>query len=171
MKTSRLRIAGFALMAVALALIVFNIMSGGKVDRAAEWAWGNVKVNTQEWVSSWDPNHEQVVRLGGLGGMPELDQCTGEYIEVESYRVVPDLPPVYAAHNNCGGDVMLSWKQGSIVRVDGTDDLYVVGEERHTPKWTELSSLEGMDGEFILQTCFYGEDRMRFIALVPYEGE
>lgn len=107
------------------------------------------------------------VILGASGGMTELDRCDGTFTEMRSYEH-DDVPPVWAAHNNCGGDVTLPWEIGQQVRVvhAGVEQLYVVTDIRITPKtWATVDDLLGLGGEFGLQTCFYGENRMKFVGL------
>lgn len=132
---------------------------------------GSVKVSATKW--AWDlfqPDTLPEVVLGSEGGTRELNRCTGEFIEMVSYRQEGVLP-LYAAHNVCGGDIILGWELGQRVRVEGSDTIYRVVEERHTPKGTGGDLLRGMAGEFMLQTCYYGENRMRFLALAPLHDE
>ena len=63
--------------------------------------------------------------------------------------------------------MILGWDLGQRVMVEGSDVVYEVVEERHTPKWSNVEALVGMTGEFMVQTCFYGENRMRFLSLAP----
>lgn len=153
-------------------LLVLAILSPGTAEKVV----GSSKVAVEKAIAeAWTaitpdapdaPEWFSTVRLGPLGGDHELDWCNGEFIEMRSYRI-SGVPPVYAAHNNCGGDVILGWDVGQHVKIEGSDVVYEVVEERHTPKWTMVSSLRGMKGELALQTCYYGEDRMRFLSLSP----
>jgi hypothetical protein len=78
---------------------------------------------------------------------------------------------VWAAHNNCGGDVLLPWEEGQRIQFEGDDQVYEVVDIRYTPKiWASTSDLVGLGGELALQSCFYGEDRMKFIGLDPVES-
>lgn len=115
------------------------------------------------------PDRLPEIRLGGEGGMRELDRCDGSFTEMIGYRS-EGVPPLFAAHNNCGGDVILGWEIGQRVAVAGSDVVYEVVEERHTPKWSGVDRLVGMSGEFMVQTCFYGENRMRFLALARVDA-
>lgn len=131
--------------------------------------YGNTKVAIESKLHDLiAPNELPLIDLGGEGGIPELDACTGEFTEMMSYREA-DVLPLFAAHNNCGGDVILGWDIGQQVRVVGDDTIYEVVDERHTPKWSNVETLEGMPGEFMLQTCYYGENKMRFLSLAPVE--
>jgi hypothetical protein len=109
------------------------------------------------------------IRLGVEGGMSELDRCDGTFTEMVSYRV-DDVLPLYAAHNICGGGIILGWPIGQHIRVAGSDVVYEVVEERFTPKWSHVDVLKGMSGEFMLQTCVFGENRMRILGLAPVGG-
>ncbi|WP_162238899.1 hypothetical protein [Microbacterium sp. Leaf320] len=112
------------------------------------------------------PDQLPRITLGAEGGTRELDACTGEFTEMITYRDAA-VPPLYAAHNNCGGDIILGWQLGTRVQVAGSDTVYEVVDERRTPKGAPVDTLAGIDGELLVQTCFYGEDQMRFLALAP----
>ena len=156
-----------ALVGSGALLLAASMFAPDLVDRVA----GEVKVAVQKQVHQIvSPDELPVIRLGGEGGMVELDHCDGTFTEMVSYRVDGVLP-LYAAHNNCGGDVILGWDLGQRVRVDGSDIVYEVVEERHTPKWSNVDQLVGMSGEFMVQTCFYGQNRMRFLALAPVDPQ
>lgn len=46
--------------------------------------------------------------------------------------------------------------------------MYEVVDIRHTPQvWATFEDIEGLNGELALQTCFYGEDKMKFVGLRP----
>lgn len=106
------------------------------------------------------------ITLGPPGGRREMNWCDGRFIEMESYRIT-DVLPVYAAHNNCGGAIILGWQIGDQVKIAGSDVLYEVVDERHTKKWGNIASLRGMHGELLVQTCFFGQTNMRFLGLQP----
>lgn len=137
-----------------------------------EYVYGTVKTTV---TGSLDAAREDVfgdlptVDLGATGGVAELDGCDGTFTEMSSYER-EGVPPVWAAHNNCQGDVLLPWEIGQQLRVEGSDQVYEVVDIRHTPKtWATTDDLLGLDGSFALQTCFYGEDRMKFVGLEPVE--
>lgn len=109
------------------------------------------------------------IRLGASGDVAELDRCDGTFTEMVSYEH-EDVPPVWAAHNNCSGDVLLAWEPGQRIRIAGDDQVYEVVDVRNTPKvWATIDDLVGIEGSFALQTCYYGEDRMKFIGLDPVD--
>ncbi|WP_460887937.1 hypothetical protein [Promicromonospora xylanilytica] len=159
-------LAGGLLVAAGGALTVGNLVAPQTVERA----YGTVKTTTDAVV---DTTRERVtgeiptVRLGVSGGIPELDRCDGSFTEMTSYEH-DDVPAVWAAHNTCGGDAVLPWETGQHLRVEGSDQVYEVVDIRHTSKvWSTTDDLVGLDGDLALQTCHYGEDRMKFIGLRP----
>lgn len=154
-----------ALAAVAAAALLVGSLAAPELT---ERIVGNAKVGAES-VISHVIGTTPTITLGGEGGEAELDHCTGEFIELVSYRIDGVLP-VYAAHNNCGGDIILAWPMGQVVRVEGSDVLYEVVDERHTRRDASVSDLIGMRGEFVVQTCYYGENRMRFLGLAPVGG-
>ncbi|WP_157749875.1 hypothetical protein [Microbacterium sp. TPU 3598] len=108
------------------------------------------------------------VTLGVVGGQAELDRCDGTFTHTDLYGTTQ--PPVWAAHNNCGGDVILPWEIGQeiAVTINGVSTTYRVVETRDTPKkGATTADLAGIGGELLLQTCYYGENRMKFLALDP----
>lgn len=115
------------------------------------------------------------VTLGGAGGQAELDVCDGTFIEMTQYDPGGelDLPPTYSAHNGCGGDIILHLAVGTEVTVidtagQGTD--YVITEELTTRQFaTATSDLTGLDGDLLLQSCFWDNTTMRFISLEATE--
>ncbi|OAN39206.1 hypothetical protein [Microbacterium sp. H83] len=168
-RTSRWRrlpgllVVSLTLVGVGASFLVASIVAPDAVDRIT----GGIKVAAaQQLREILAPGQLPEIRLGGEGGMRELDRCDGTFTEMTSYRI-DGVPPLFAAHNNCGGDVILGWEIGQRVTVEGSDIVYEVVEERHTPKWSNIEELVGMSGEFMVQTCFYGENRMRFLALAP----
>ncbi|WP_372967751.1 hypothetical protein [Microbacterium sp.] len=155
-----------ALVTLGAVFLGASVFAPDLVDRTT----GDIKVAVQEQLHQLlAPDELPEIRLGGEGGMVELDHCDGTFTEMITYRI-EGVPPLFAAHNNCGGDVILGWELGQRVSVAGSDTVYEVVEERHTPKWSNIDALVGMSGEFMVQTCFYGENRMRFLALAPAES-
>lgn len=154
-----------ALVALGCASVLMSMAAPDAVDLVA----GRVKVAVGAQLHRiFEADTLPEISLGGEGGMRELDRCDGTFTEMISYRV-DDVPPLFAAHNDCGGDIILGWDLGQRVRVAGSGVVYEVVEERHTPKWSDVDALVGMAGEFVVQTCYYGENRMRFLALVPVD--
>lgn len=155
------------------------LLTGGVVlvgmhvaPQAVEQAYGTVKTTV---TGSMGAAREAVfgdlptVNLDVTGGVQELDSCDGTFTEMSSYER-EGVPPVWAAHNNCHGDVLLPWDIGQHVQIEGSEQVYEVVDIRHTPQtWATTDDLIGLDGSFALQTCFYGEDQMKFVGLAPVE--
>lgn len=155
--------ASVVLVGLGMSFLSASVFAPDLVDKVT----GDVKVSVlKQFHQIFAPDELPTIRLGGEGGMVELDHCDGTFTEMVSYRI-DDVLPLFAAHNNCGGDVILGWDLGQRVMVEGSDVVYEVVEERHTPKWSNVEALVGMTGEFMVQTCFYGENRMRFLSLAP----
>jgi hypothetical protein len=155
--------ASIVLVGLGMSFLSASVFAPDLVDKVT----GDVKVSVlKQFHQMFAPDELPTIRLGGEGGMVELDHCDGTFTEMVSYRI-DDVLPLFAAHNNCGGDVILGWDLGQRVMVEGSDVVYEVVEERHTPKWSNVEALAGMTGEFMVQTCFYGENRMRFLSLAP----
>ncbi|WP_136707101.1 hypothetical protein [Agromyces sp. H66] len=158
------------LFVVAVIVTVLGlVLTGATVvaPDAVDKITGNLKVTVEQQIHQWvAPGELPTLTLGGEGDMRDLDRCGGEFTEMTSYRADGVLP-LYAAHNYCGGDIILTWDIGQHVKVAGSDIVYEVVEERHTPKSSNADTLVGMAGEFMVQTCYYGENRMRFLSLAP----
>ena len=115
------------------------------------------------------------VALGVTGDAADLDIACNHGDTYHTFTIMKSyerdgVPETGAAHNNCGGDVLLSWDVGQKVNVtgDGEDGLYEVVDIRYTPKiWATTEDLIGIKGDLALQSCFYGEDRMKFVGLKP----
>lgn len=151
-----LTVAAVALMAAGAGLGAWYALAPQSLERV----YGEVVIAAMSATAS----EVHTVRLEGEGGEAALDRCTGAFVEMTSYRVA-DIPPVHAAHNSCGGAQILAWDMGDLVKVEGREGLYRVIDERHTRKWAEVNSLVGMQGDFVLQTCEYGLQTMRFLGL------
>jgi hypothetical protein len=140
--------------------------------QSIEHAYGAVKVGVAEKVQEVQKEvFEELpsVKKGASGGKTELNWCDGTFTEMLSYER-EGVPPVWAAHNRCGGDVILPWEKGQRLRVDGSNQVYEIVDIRYTSKiWSSTADLVGLQGEFALQSCFYGEDRMKFIGLERVE--
>jgi hypothetical protein len=168
LRRSRSLLFGTAVAATVIGLFLTGatVLAPDAVDKVT----GNLKVFVDKQVANWvAPGELPMITLGGEGNMRDLDRCGGEFTEMVSYRADGVLP-LYSAHNHCGGDIILTWDIGQHVTVAGSDVVYEVVEERHTPKSSNADSLVGMAGEFMLQTCYYGENRMRFLSLAPVAG-
>lgn len=148
-----------ALAATGGALLAAPQVAPTTVDQAtgkarAVWRQIEARVTGQEY---------PVIRLGGAGGQAELDACDAKWVEQTTYRV-DDLQPVYAAHNYCGGDIALDWDTGDLVDVAGRG-LHRVTDVKAIPSTARADDLIGLKGELLLQTCFWGSERTRIVAL------
>lgn len=159
-------LAANLLLIAAGTLGAWNVLAPQDVERS----YGTLKTTTNEVISTARERltgQIPTVHLGAAGGVSELDECDGTFTEMLSYEHA-DVPTVWAAHNNCGGDVLLPWDTGEQIRIAGSDQVYEVVDVRHTSKiWATTDDLVGLDGDLALQTCQYGQDRMKFIGLRP----
>ncbi|MGO1880153.1 MAG: hypothetical protein ACTH1G_05700 [Microbacterium gubbeenense] len=135
-----------------------------------EKVYGDTKTKVQDTVASVQQDvfdELPTVTVGATGGMAEVDRCDGTFTIMTSYVGV-GIPETAAAHNNCKGDVLLGWEEGQQVHIEGRDEVYEVVEIRYTSKiWNSTEELVGLQGDIALQSCFYGEDRMKFVGLEP----
>lgn len=169
---------GALLMVAGLALGTTAMVAPEK----AEKVYGDMKVQggqvvdrVVETVTEKATGERQypTVRLGASSSdIKVLNRCDGSFFGMLGYQDSNHIIPVYAAHNNCGGDILLPWKVGTQVRVEGKG-IYEVVDIRETKKrWPNgqkgsTDELVGLRGEFALQSCFYGENRMKFVGLSP----
>lgn len=162
-------ILGGALMAAGAGVLILALTA----PQTIEQGYGEVRgaINDVSASVSEAQGVLPAVALGVAGGQEELDWCDGTFIEMVSYQTAENVPPVYAAHNNCGGDVVLNWTAGTQLTIDGRPGTYEVVEVRNTEKhWVTTDELVGLQGELALQSCFYGENRMQFVGLMPVPG-
>ena len=167
---------GGILVAGGLALLVGVWL----VPDTVEQGYGALKTGYRGTV---DKVQEQVfaeyptVGLGVTGGTHDLEVACNAGDTYRTFTIMTSyerdgVPPTAAAHNNCGGDVLLPWEEGQKIHIEGegVDGLYEIIDIKYTPKiWATTEDLIGLKGELALQTCFYGEDRMKFIGLEKVE--
>jgi len=133
--------------------------------QAVERTYGQLKATLGE-VNLEITKEIPTIKVAGKGGQRELDACSGEFLQLTSYTNTLGVPPVYAAHNRCGGDVILTWEVGTKFHIEGRSETFEVIEVRNTTKtWATTAELIGLQGEFALQSCFYGENRMQFLGI------
>ncbi len=101
--------------------------------------------------SSWN------IGISAFGWQAELDAC--QWVLLDMVASVP--LPIVAAHNYCGGGIVLEMEPGDTVTLSGYgyDGTYVVTGYRDA--WTgadAASAVSGMDGEVVLQTCYWNDD-------------
>lgn len=97
------------------------------------------------------------IGIGAFGWQAELDAC--QWVLLDLVSSVP--LPIVAAHNYCGGGIVLEMQPGDTVTLSGYgyDGTYVVTGSRDA--WTgadAASAVAGMDGEVVLQTCYWNDD-------------
>lgn len=159
-------LARFLLVCAVGSLVVFvGVPALVGQQRLEQW-YGRSVTTIGEWRLDVTGEHPVVV-LGASGGQVELDRCDGTFTHLHSYDR-DDIAHVWAAHNTCSGDVVLPREIGDRIEVRraGTATLYEVVDARDLPKtWSTTDDLLGLRGELILQTCYFGEQRMRFIGL------
>ncbi len=163
---------------VAIGMLGGLLVAGGLSTGTAVLVWPDqveeVYGGIQQDVGEWRVQNLQEVplaHLGATGGQTELDYCDGTFTEMRSYRR-HDMPPIWAAHNNCGGDVILPVELGDVIDLEqgGIVNRYNVVDIRETPKvWVTTEALIGLQGDVVLQSCYYGgtDVPMKFIGLDP----
>ncbi|PPF74911.1 hypothetical protein [Pseudoclavibacter sp. Z016] len=163
--------AGIMLAATGIALAVFPTLAPEAADRAYGQARIAANEVTAHVAASGSPTGEQLpeLRLGVLGPESLMDVCDGTFPQLEQYATDPALQPMYAAHNGCGGDVILPLDLGDAVTVaaaDGSSSQYEVTDLRDVAKHgSTTNDAHGMTGAIVLQTCHWGEPLMRLTAL------
>ncbi|GAB2564003.1 hypothetical protein [Leucobacter ruminantium] len=159
---------GVVLLAAGAVLLTALLIAPNEVERT----YGTIKTEVTKTVAGVREDvfgELPTVTLGRTGDVAELDSCDGTFTHMTSYDE-SRVPPVWAAHNGCQGDVLLPWEIGQHIRMTDSDQVYEVIDIRHTPQvWATIDDLEGLDGDLALQTCFYGEDKMKFVGLRPVE--
>lgn len=140
-------------------------------QKATEF-YGEVKLYTAEVIreNGGTPPGEQtsenglpLIRLEGEGGQRELDWCTGAFVHMLGYQDKNNLPPVWSAHNSCGGDVILNWNVGTHFMVG--DQEYEVVDFRTAPqRGSTTDDIAGIQGDFVLQSCTYNGYTMYFVG-------
>lgn len=140
------------------------------VPQTTERIVGDVRVKTEQLRRTIGGVHHPTVRLSGPGGQADLDACDGSFVHMESYEM-PKLQPIFSAHNNCRGEVILPLQVGDVLAVDGeASGLWRVTDIRDLQKtWAFSEDLLGMDGQIILQTCYWGRSTMKFMAIEPLD--
>ncbi|MGO3031983.1 MAG: hypothetical protein ACTIH8_01385 [Microbacterium gubbeenense] len=135
-----------------------------------EKVYGDTKTKVQDTVASVQQDVFDELPPGSCGARGVLaaaDPCAGTSTFMTASAGEANPPPA-AAHNNCKGDVLLRWEEGQQVHIEGRDEVYEVVEIRYTSKiWNSTEELVGLQGDIALQSCFYGEDRMKFVGLEP----
>lgn len=129
--------------------------------------YGQVHQSVDDVISAVDGT-SPTVYLDVDGGAAALKTCDDRFSEVAP--AVGERPGVWAAHNLCGGDVVLGLELGDTVLVDaaGVVESFVVNDSILGSKTaTYVDDLAELRGELILQSCYYGgtDVPMRFVSL------
>ncbi|MBF0816883.1 hypothetical protein E4U02_10710 [Microbacterium paludicola] len=166
------RLITVALIAALVTGLAIGISAWLWPDQVGE-AYGDAQIAIGRWRIAAIGEVPHAV-LGASGTEQELDRCDGTFTEMLPYER-DDVPPVWAAHNNCGGDVILPLEIGDQIDLerDGETTHYRVIDIRHTPKvWATTEGLIGIAGDLALQSCFYGDRTapMKFVGLELIEA-
>ena len=105
----------------------------------------------QPVVPSWS------IGITAFGWQQELDAC--QWVLMDMVAEVP--LPIVAAHNYCGGDIVLDMALGDTVTLGGYgfDGTYVVTSAKDAWAGDDAAvAISGMAGEVILQTCYWVND-------------
>jgi hypothetical protein len=130
-------------------------------------------IEVQKQVSPITPAIETVevkrytIHISNEGGEPEMDACANGFTNMTVYKNLGEHK-LLSQHNHCGGDIIIPMEQDDHVIIEG-DQEYVITELRETTKTSRTSEIKDMNGEVILQSCYYRENRMKFVALTPVE--
>lgn len=171
-------VVGVSLVCAGLVVTAGTLFASEQVEGVYAAAKQTAQRGWDDTTQAVTGNPTRSVALGAAGVESDLDRCDGTFTQLTEYAVSgAEVPPVWAAHNSCGGDVILSWELGDRVTLTGhgaeandlTGQVFEVVEVRHAPKYGgDVSVLDGMDGELVVQSCYYRPDtRMRFLALAP----
>lgn len=106
------------------------------------------------------------IRVANTGGEEQLDACTGGFTHLVGFTTTAAVAPqqVLAEHNNCGGNLVLALRMGDFVKVAG-QGIYKVVASRDTVREIVPSSITGIRGSILLQTCYHDRPQMRFVGL------
>lgn len=158
-----LALSGGFLLVIAISAVACQTIAPEAVERTVQELHRVIGSGLQERDGAGLP----IIALGPPGGEPELDRCPAAFVEMIPYRAAGVLP-TYAAHNVCGGDIILGWSLGQRVRIKGDPGSYEVVDIVSIPKGTAtVADLRGVHGSMTLQTCYYGVQRMRLVGLAP----
>ncbi len=121
--------------------------------------------STEKSVNQTEEVKRYTVNIANQGGSKEMDYCADGFTEMIYYEGLEGRT-LLSRHNNCGGDIVLPMEVGDHVIIAG-DQEYVITELRDTTKETTTAAINNMNGEVILQSCYWHENRMKFVALTP----
>jgi hypothetical protein len=111
---------------------------------------------------------QYTIRVTNEGGEEAMDACSGGFTRMLGYEGLEEKE-MLSAHNNCGGDVILPIEVGDRVVIEG-QGTYTVQETRDTGKTIYTDAVVDMNGSILVQTCYYQDQTMKFLALAPVEA-
>lgn len=161
---------GVGLILTGLGLLYLHIEDPDRAERIVHTAKTEIIDKPISIVKEEVLETYPTLYFNGSGGNYELDiAAAGDWIFLDSYAKVETVLPVWALHNNIGGDIILPWEIGQKFNVvgEGYDGEYIIVDTRDVYKWGLVNQIEGMQGDFALQTCRYGEDVVKFVSAVP----
>jgi len=97
------------------------------------------------------------ISITAVGLQAEVDAC--QWVRMDFSSAVP--VPIVAAHNFCGGGIVLEMKVGQLVSLGGTglDGMYQVVASKDA--WADqdaTDAISGLTADVILQTCYWEDD-------------
>lgn len=111
------------------------------------------------------PSTAWSIDITAFGWQDELDACQWVYMDMVAEVTIP----IVAAHNSCGGGIVLDMSAGDTVTLagEGLDGTYVVTTDKLAWAGQEaVDAIAGLSADVILQTCYWANDGSeRLIAL------
>lgn len=103
------------------------------------------------------PGPDYAIGITAVGLQAEVDAC--QWVRMDFTADVP--LPIVAAHNFCGGGIVLEMNAGQTVSLtgEGLDGTYVVVSSKDA--WADqdaTDAISGLSGDVILQTCYWEDD-------------
>lgn len=111
------------------------------------------------------PKIDWSIAITAVGLQAEVDQC--QWVLMDFSSAVP--LPIVAAHNFCGGGIVLEMVPGQRVVLSGAglDGAYTVVASKDA--WADqdaADALSGLAGDVILQTCYWEDNgHLSLVAL------
>lgn len=109
---------------------------------------------------------QYTVHVSNMGGDPEMDLCADGFTEMTTYTTL-EPKRLLSQHNRCGGDIVLPMLIGDHVIIENEGE-YVITDLKDTPKQSTVDAIKNMNGDVLLQSCYYEGDKMKFVALTVY---
>lgn len=105
------------------------------------------------------------VKISNSGGLRALNQC-GEGFTDMNYETLKGKQ-LLAAHNDCGpGSKVLAMELGDIVVIENQGE-YQVTDLMDSPKRSDITVVNSMKGNVILQSCYFHSKTLKFVGLTP----